>query len=58
MYLKIEMNEQEDIDLDFKGTDRQAVIMFVTAMQGSDQLYKLIKKAVEVHEEIGNKFDT
>ena len=52
MYLKIEMNEKEEIDLDFKGTDKQAVLMLLTAMDGSEDLYKLFKQAVDLHEQI------
>ena len=52
MYLKIEMNEQEEIDLDFKGSNQQALLMLVTAMDASPEIAKLFKKAVDAYDSV------
>ena len=52
MYLKIEMNEQEEIDLDFKGSNKQALLMLVTAMDASPQIAEIFKKAVKSYDKI------
>ena len=52
MIIKIEMNEQGEVDFDFKGTNNQAIRGLVTVMDASGDFAELIKLAIDGYEKI------
>ena len=48
----INMNTDDEIDLDFEGGMKDAVVMFLTAMESSKDVEKMMKTTVKMYNEI------